>query len=284
MPTFIWNMRGWNCSASICAAPGRFWVGGGPTRWPAWSWCPSSPGRASTPSAARPAPAATAAIEVRSTLDSHQQVLRKRPLIVHPLRLRAEAASISQFRDLPLGVLMTALRPDRLARPERHGEAAPAYIHHLPPFRSQVHLDTAGRLVEPGDMLELAKIEVAVQFPVDPPQQVQVERRRHAQRIVVSFQHPLERLQKIGAEQQPVASRENAAHLAQKTSVRPGIEIADRAAQEQYQQVYPIGPQRGDLAQAVQVLPLDADDAYAFDIAQFGLARRQRRRRDLRSE
>jgi hydrogenase maturation protease len=32
----------------------------------------------------------------------------------------------------------------------------------------------------PGDVLELAKIEVAVQFPVDPPQQVQVERRRQA--------------------------------------------------------------------------------------------------------
>src|ERR1017187_10350931 len=114
----------------------------------------------------------------------------------------AEAARNGQFGDPASGVLVAALRPDGLTRTECHGEAAPADVHHLPPLRPQVHLDTAGRLVESGDMLELAKIEVGVQFPVDPSQQVQVERRGHAQRIVVSFQHARQRLQKIGAEQQ----------------------------------------------------------------------------------
>src|ERR1017187_4673007 len=75
-------------------------------------------------------------------LDSPQQVLGKRPLIVHPLRFRAEAASNSQFGDLPSSVLMTALRPDGLARTERHREAAVTDIHHLPPLRPQMHLDT----------------------------------------------------------------------------------------------------------------------------------------------
>src|SRR5664279_1555512 len=74
-------------------------------------------------------------------LDSDQQAFGEGPLVVHPLRLRAEAARYGQFRYLRPGVLVAALRPDGFARREGDGEASKADIDHLRLLRPQVHLD-----------------------------------------------------------------------------------------------------------------------------------------------
>ena len=65
--------------------------------------------------------------------------------------------------------------------------------------RPQMHLHTARLGIEPGDMLKLFQDEIRIQFPIDARQQIQIERRRHSQRIVIGRQQLRDRLFQVGA-------------------------------------------------------------------------------------
>ena len=145
-------------------------------------------------------------------------------------KLIGEARVPHQLGDFLQRVLVAAFGPDCLARFECDNTPASPDVHYLTPLRSQMHLDAVGRFVEADMMLELAKIEVGFQFPVNPSKQVQIERRRYPQRIVVSFHQAIDGFQEIGTEQERIARHENASHFAQEMHIGVRFEIADRAA------------------------------------------------------
>src|SRR5712691_1559028 len=103
----------------------------------------------------------------------------------------------------------------------------------LPLPADQMHLDAAGLLVEKRAMRELRHIEVAAQLPIDSREQVEIERRRDAERIVVSRLQDFFGLAQVGSEQQDVAAGENAADTAQHRRSGRRIEIADGRSEEE---------------------------------------------------
>ena len=89
----------------------------------------------------------------------------------------------------------------------------------------QVHLDARLRGVPDRAMRELADVEVGAELAVDPHQQVAVERRRHAERIVVGQQQVALRLHEVGADQQRVAGRQRRADVRRKASAPGGSKL-----------------------------------------------------------
>jgi hypothetical protein len=81
-------------------------------------------------------------------------------------------------------------------------------------------------------MLEAAEVEVGAQLAVDADQQVQVERGRHAQRIVVGDQQVALGLDEIGAQQKRVPRLQRRRDAAQQRLGRGWIEIADVRSEE----------------------------------------------------
>ena len=77
--------------------------------------------------------------------------------------------------------------------------------------------------VPDGAVLEGVEIEVAAELAVDPHEQVLVERRGHAERIVVGEQQLALRLDEIRAEQQQIAGRERARGCARRNSRAAGV-------------------------------------------------------------
>ena len=57
-------------------------------------------------------------------------------------------------------------------------------------------------------MTERAQIEVAAQFAVDAEQHIQIERRAHAERVVVGQRQVALGFHEIGADEERVAGRE----------------------------------------------------------------------------
>src|SRR5262249_26877306 len=113
----------------------------------------------------------------------------------------------------------------------------------------------------------LVQVEVAFQFAIDSRQHVQVECSRHAQRIIVSIQQLVHRLEQVSSQQQRVPRVKRLADLMQKLHSRGAIEIANRAAQEQHEQVLSVSTSGSDLRQPFQVLALKAHNADGIDVA-----------------
>ena len=83
-------------------------------------------------------------------------------------------------------------------------------------------------------MREPIEIEIARRAPVETRQQVLVERRRHAERIVVGeLQHGI-RLDEIEPEQQRVAGTQRRADVAQQRRRLRRIEVADVRSEKQH--------------------------------------------------
>ena len=78
----------------------------------------------------------------------------------------------------------------------------------------EVHFDPLHRRVPDRTMREGIEIERAAQLAIDADEQVAVERRRHAERIVVGQQQVALGLDEVRAEQQEVAGTERGADVA----------------------------------------------------------------------
>ena len=154
-------------------------------------------------------------------------------------------------------------------------------MHRLPPRRTQMHFDSPFRIIPACFVLETAQIEIRAQFPVDPRQQIHIECRCYARRVVVSEQLQLDALLQVCAEQQRIAGTQKRPHLAQKLFARLAIEVADRTPKEQHQQVVLLLASFSHGAQPFQIRLLVADNAYEIDLSQFFFARRQRIRRNF---
>ena len=101
------------------------------------------------------------------------------------------------------------------------------------PRGAQVHLDAAEHVVPARFMDERTWRDGAVEFPVHPLDEVEVERRRDALGVVIGRDQALDRLDPIHADQQARAGAEQRAEMPQQVGRAAGNEIADRRAGEE---------------------------------------------------
>ena len=116
---------------------------------------------------------------------------------------------------------------DRFAGVE--GEAVRADVHRLPGERYQVHLDAARSGVVEGIVREAPQVEVSAQLAIDAPEQVQVEGRGDALRVVVGGMQDVGVLLQVHAHQHPAGL---AARHGEEGLRLLGREIADGRAGE----------------------------------------------------
>ena len=110
----------------------------------------------------------------------------------------------------------------------------------LPAAADQVHLDARLVGVPDGAVDEAVEVEVAAELAVDADEQVAVERRRHAERIVVGEQQIALRLHEIGAESSASPRRERRADARAGTRRRP----ADRSCRCSIRETAPASGRR----------------------------------------
>ena len=122
--------------------------------------------------------------------------------------------------------------------PARKGSAG-RRPHALVVQADQMHLDPPVARVVDGPVLEGAQVEVGAELAVDAHQQVEVEGRGHAGRVVVGA-HELARVfLEVDADDQAPARRQRRAEHAQQTRGLHGHQIADGRAREEARLVPP---------------------------------------------
>src|SRR5450830_1161629 len=99
-------------------------------------------------------------------------------------------------------------------------------------------------------MAEGADVEVAAELAVDPDEQIAVERRRDAERVVVREQERPLRFHEIGAGEQAVAGRERRADAAKKRVGAWRIEVTDVRSEKERQRPAGSGADRPNLRKA----------------------------------
>ena len=115
----------------------------------------------------------------------------------------------------------------------------PRNRHPLRTRRKEVHLDAPFRGIISGQMAEGGKIEIGIQFTIHASQHVEIKGSRNAQGIVIGRQKLRNRLFQICAQEQGISGNQSLAHLGKKKLRGAPFEIADRAAQEENQQLLP---------------------------------------------
>src|SRR5207244_12398263 len=93
-------------------------------------------------------------------------------------------------------------------------------------FRSQMHFDAAVRVIPARLVAEAGQVEIGTELAVDACEQIQIECRGDACRIVISEKLQLDGFLQIGTEQQGVTGAESSSYLAQELVA--GIAIEDR--------------------------------------------------------
>src|SRR5581483_2754333 len=106
---------------------------------------------------------------------------------------------------------------------------------------------------------ESIQIEIAAELAVDPDEEVAVEGRGHAERIVVRANLAGLVLHQIDADEKRVAGAERGAHAAEQRSGSRRIEVADVRSQEQEQRAARSRTRR-DLGEARFIRRLVPDD------------------------
>src|SRR5258708_13843187 len=156
--------------------------------------------------------------------------------------------------------------------------------HALPPLRPQVYLNPP-LLIPPSRLVSKARqIKIRPQFAIDSRQQIQIERRGHACRIVVRQQLRRYVLLQVRSQQQSIAGLQSLPHFAQELFSSRAIKIANRAPQEKHQQVIAFIATLCHGLEPFQIRLFVTDHAYKVDLPELLLASRQRRRRDLDRE
>src|ERR1700722_9754853 len=110
-------------------------------------------------------------------------------------------------------------------------------IHRLAAHGSKMHFPTAILVIDFCLMLKLGDIEVGVEFAVDACQQVQVKRSSYAQFVIVGGQQLRARLHQVSAYQQRISRHKNAPNFGQKLNASGAVEISNRAAQKQNEEM-----------------------------------------------
>src|SRR5580704_15777071 len=113
-----------------------------------------------------------------------------------------ETRPLDHRDDARRGVLVRALRPDRLALCDRELESGCRDPDDLAAPADEVHLDPRMLLVPDRAMRELVENEIAAQLAIDPDEKIQVERSGHAQRVVIRRQQLALVLHEIGADEE----------------------------------------------------------------------------------
>src|SRR5580700_7797695 len=120
-----------------------------------------------------------------------------------------------------------------------------------------MHLDASLGFVVAHHMLETREIKISRELAVDSREQILVERGRHSGGIVVSqFQH-VHRLLKISREQQCIAFVQDRSHLAEKLISGRAVEITNRTAEKQKEDLFAFTPACRYLLQAIQICALE---------------------------
>ena len=145
--------------------------------------------------------------------------------------------------------------------------------------RDQVHLDTRLRAIPHGAMREAIEIDPGAELAIDAQQQVLVERRSDAQRIVVGEQQTPLRLHQVDAKQQRVALREARADVLQERRGAGRVEVPDVRSEERDQRAAGDGGRR--LAQSGIVSGLMRDDVHVRQHSDGLCGRRQGGRRHI---
>jgi hypothetical protein len=175
------------------------------------------------------------------------------------------------------GVNLTELSVQILS-PRRKGDvqARRAHAHELIAQRAEVHLDSALAGIPARFVRESAQVEVAIQLAVDAPEEVEVERRRDASRIVIGGEELRDRFDQIGAEQESVALAQARAHVAQEDRRARPVEVADRAAEEQQEQGLGSASGAHGALQPVEEIALGAGERDARQVADLAPAALER--------
>src|SRR3974390_1888147 len=208
-----------------------------------------------------------------SLLLGDPQIIDKRPFMIDPLPCASKTCFLRHPQQLGVGILVARLGPNGF--PETKGNR---HTHHadggfLRSERAQMHFDALCLAVVNRLMLKPAQIKIRAELPVDPRQQIAVERRRHSQGIVVRSNERSNRFHEVRPEQQRITLPQNASHSLQKFNARVAIKVADRAPQKEHQQAFAFFSARRDFEQAIEVFALETHDADAVDVAQLSLAR-----------
>src|SRR5258706_3687779 len=116
------------------------------------------------------------------------------------------------------------------------------------------------------------KIKIRIKLAIDTGEQIEIERGRHADRIVVRRDQLRQRLLQVCPQQQGVSGVKDPAHFSQKAFTRIAIEISDRAPKKQDEQMLVVSAPRGGRQQAVKVWPFETDNADELDLAKLALA------------
>jgi len=130
----------------------------------------------------------------------NQQVFRKWPLLIDPLRLAAETGGASHRKHFLWRVFVAAFGPDRFTREKLDEKLGGGNMHGLAAHGSQMHLHASGFVIDSGHVLKLREIEVGIQFAIDARQQIQVEGSGYSQRVVVGRQQLNSGFLQIGSE------------------------------------------------------------------------------------
>ena len=129
-----------------------------------------------------------------------------------------------------------------VSRRKRNGKVQFADSHLLRNARAQMHLDARLPFVEACFMRELRDIEIAIEFAIDAREQIEIERRRNADRIVIGADKPCAGFHKVRAEQQAIAGLEAFRTFRKKIAGLVPVEITDRTAEKKYQNALPVLP------------------------------------------
>src|SRR6516164_2367970 len=121
----------------------------------------------------------------RSLLLGDPQIIDKRPFLIDPLAFASKTCFLRDPQQLGVGVLVARLGPNGFPETKGNRHTRHADADFLRPERAQVHFDALCLAVVNRLMLKPAQIKIRAELPVDPRQQIAVERRRHSQGIVV---------------------------------------------------------------------------------------------------
>src|SRR6476660_3955535 len=128
--------------------------------------------------------------------------------------------------------MVGGFRPDHLTRFEAFRNLYTWYANHLPAAGDQMHFDPPTFAVPHRPMRELVELDRSAELAIDADEQVAVERRCDAERVVVSDEQPFGRLDEIDAKQHSVAYLDAGTDVLQKGTRARRIEVPDVGAKK----------------------------------------------------
>src|ERR1044072_3108537 len=156
-----------------------------------------------------------------------EEVEAEPPRAVKPFALERESGFATKLGQLLQVELVRILGVNSLAFLEARNEVERADGDRLSLAAGDVHFYPSELLVIDGSMRELLYVELASKLAVDPHEQVQVEGRSHAERVIVSRQQYVSRFLQVGPNQQNVCGPQHPANFFEEFARLFRVEIAD---------------------------------------------------------